>query len=127
VTSRVRICPNPPPDGVRPQPQTDLVAFRQNSGQFRQLYFARTSFAACLSLPLSYLATPRLQYLFLMTWEVVMWVDFPVSIVSIFFAWRYQLFAATWIFVAGALWWYFLALRMQTGHFTQNPLRRVNK
>jgi hypothetical protein len=69
-------------------------------------------FAACLSLPLGYLASPRLQYVFLITWEVVMWVDFPVSLVAIFFAWRHQLFAATWIFVAGTLWWYFLGQRI---------------
>ena len=69
-------------------------------------------FAACLSLPLGYLSPPRLQYPFLITWEVVMWGDFPVSLVAIFFAWRYQVFAATWIFVAGTLWWYFLALRI---------------
>ena len=79
-------------------------------------------FAACLSLPLGYLASPRLQYVFLITWEVVMWVDFPVSLVAIFFAWRHQLFAATWIFVAGSLWWYFLGQRIDSRATTTGQL-----
>jgi hypothetical protein len=39
--------------------------------------------------------------------------DLPISLVAYLLAWRYSLFAAIWIFIAGTTWWYFLSLQLQ--------------
>ena len=41
-------------------------------------------------------------------WGVVMFGDFPVSIVAFALAWSHGTLAALWIFTIGTLWWYFL-------------------
>jgi hypothetical protein len=63
-------------------------------------------------LPLGYLLhsiTPRLAHIFVFTWEMVMVLDLPLSIVAYMLAWKYGLVAAIWIFVVGTWWWYFLS------------------
>ena len=89
----------------------------------------------CLMLPLGYLVhfvDPQMDYIFGATWGLVGLVDLPLSIVAYLLAWRYSLLAATWIFVAGTWWWYFLscaiesAVRQFQGHHNRSSVQRLD-
>jgi hypothetical protein len=61
---------------------------------------------ACLTLPLAILTNQgRLGVI----WVFIMLVDLPVSFPAYALAWWNGLVAATWIFVVGTWWWYFLS------------------
>jgi hypothetical protein len=64
-------------------------------------------FFACL---LSYigLVIPSLQFLGIL-FSLVLVADLPVSLPTYALGWKYSALAATWIFVAGTLWWYLLS------------------
>jgi hypothetical protein len=64
-------------------------------------------FCACLMSTLRYFV-PGLQYL-VVIWEFVMHADFPISLLAHALTPKYALLAATWIVVAGTLWWYLLS------------------
>jgi hypothetical protein len=53
------------------------------------------------------LLIPSLQVLGILFTFVLM-ADLPISLPAYFLAWKYPAFAATWVFVAGTLWWYLL-------------------
>jgi hypothetical protein len=72
----------------------------------------------CLMLPLGYLAhlaNPQMDYIFGMAWGLFGLVDLPLSLVAYMLAWKYSLLAATWIFVVGTWWWYFLSRAIESG------------
>jgi hypothetical protein len=58
------------------------------------------------------LLVPGLQFLGILFTFVLM-ADLPISLPAYFLAWKCPAFAATWIFVAGTLWWYLLARAVQ--------------
>jgi hypothetical protein len=52
---------------------------------------------------------PELQALGGSVWIYIMVADLPISFVAYGLAWQHGGLAATWIVVAGTLWWYFLS------------------
>jgi hypothetical protein len=64
-------------------------------------------FCACLMSTLRYFV-PGLQYL-VVIWEFVMHADFPISLVAYALTPTYAPLAASWIVLAGTLWWYLLS------------------
>jgi hypothetical protein len=64
-------------------------------------------FCACLMSTLRYFV-PGLQYL-VVIWEFVMHADFPISLVAYALTPTYAALGASWIVLAGTLWWYLLS------------------
>ena len=56
-----------------------------------------------------------MDYIFGMAWGLFGLVDLPLSLVAYMLAWKYSLLAATWIFVVGTWWWYFLSRAIESG------------
>lgn len=73
---------------------------------------------SCLMLPLAY---PTKHDALAIVWAFVMLADIPVSFPAYVLAWKYELSAATWIFVVGTWWWYFLS------QFLFKAIRRFNQ
>jgi len=78
-------------------------------------------FCACLMSTLRYFV-PGLQYL-VVIWDFVMHADFPISLVASALTPKYAPVAATWVVVAGTLWWYGLS-RAAEALFTKFTQRK---
>jgi hypothetical protein len=62
---------------------------------------------ASLTMPLGYLI-PRLDFLALVS-TYLMFIDFPISLVTFALAWKHSVLAGAWLIVVGTLWWYLLS------------------
>ena len=61
---------------------------------------------ACIATTLGFWFPP-LQFLGI-GWTFIMLADLPISLLAYVVGWKHSLFAMTWIFTIGTLWWYML-------------------
>jgi hypothetical protein len=62
---------------------------------------------ASFTIPLGYYL-PRLDFLPLVS-TYLMFIDFPISLVTFALAWKHSVLAGAWLIVVGTLWWYLLS------------------
>jgi hypothetical protein len=62
---------------------------------------------ACFTMFVGYFA-PNWPYL-PRVWTYLMVLDFPISVVAVFVAWKYSSLAVAWLVVVGTFWWYVLS------------------